>query len=304
MDTGKRRRPLTWEDWRGIGHRRKWLFLLTALAVAAGTCIVSALIPGLYRSEALILCESRQAPPNDGQPPSDADLEQQLSTRIEETQSRSRLERLYQEYEAPELGRRSDQGIGDDVVDEFRGRIEIQIVKDNDPRRQASPYVLRVAFEDPRPTAAREVTNELCTLLVSEKPESPGPAPEDATPAAGKPAPEELPSPSAGLRIQDFASLPDSPDWPRWKINLGGLAAALLVALALATGLELRDSSVKCERDAEFYFGLRNLAVIPELLTAGEMGRARRKRLSRAVSAALAAVVVGAVLYYLYFLRW
>lgn len=52
------------------------------------------------------------------------------------------------------------------------------------------------------------------------------------------------------LRLLDPASLPDSPSFPvRWKFAGGGLAGGIALGLAIAFWLELRDRTIRDERD-------------------------------------------------------
>jgi uncharacterized protein involved in exopolysaccharide biosynthesis len=52
------------------------------------------------------------------------------------------------------------------------------------------------------------------------------------------------------LRLLDPASLPDSPSFPvRWKFAGGGFAGGLALGLAIAFWLELRDRTIRDERD-------------------------------------------------------
>jgi succinoglycan biosynthesis transport protein ExoP len=105
-------------------------------------------------------------------------------------------------------------------------------------------------------------------------------------------------------RIQDFATLPDSPDKPvRWKINSGGLGGALFVGLLLAAILELCDTSLKSDRDSEFYTGLKNLALIPDLPSPIELDRVRRNRSHWIIGTAVIAFVFAGINIYVYLVR-
>jgi uncharacterized protein involved in exopolysaccharide biosynthesis len=106
------------------------------------------------------------------------------------------------------------------------------------------------------------------------------------------------------FHIQDYAALPASPDSPvRWKINLGGLGGGIFLALLFPGLLEIRDSSIKCDRDVEFYLGVKNLGLLPELPAPGDSQKKAKKRtLGIALSASLAALLAAANLY-LYVIR-
>lgn len=68
------------------------------------------------------------------------------------------------------------------------------------------------------------------------------------------------------FRVLDPASLPTSPAFPsRPKFALGGLAGGLALGLGIAFLLEMRDTSMRTERDVEFVLRLPVLALIPEI---------------------------------------
>jgi len=76
------------------------------------------------------------------------------------------------------------------------------------------------------------------------------------------------------FRVLDPANLPDKPSFPnRPLFALGGVGGGMALGLAIAFVLEMRDTSLKTERDVEFTLHLPVLAMIPELeLTYAEKG--------------------------------
>jgi polysaccharide chain length determinant protein (PEP-CTERM system associated) len=68
------------------------------------------------------------------------------------------------------------------------------------------------------------------------------------------------------FRVLDPANLPDKPAFPdRTMFALGGLAGGLGLGLGLAFLLEIRDTSMRTERDIEFFLRLPVLAMVPEI---------------------------------------
>jgi succinoglycan biosynthesis transport protein ExoP len=106
------------------------------------------------------------------------------------------------------------------------------------------------------------------------------------------------------FHIQDYAALPAAPESPvRWKINLGGLGAGIFLALLIPGFLEIRDTSIKCDRDVEFYLGTKNLGLLPELPSPTDtQNKAKKKFWGIALSASLA-VLLAAANVYLYVVR-
>jgi polysaccharide chain length determinant protein (PEP-CTERM system associated) len=68
------------------------------------------------------------------------------------------------------------------------------------------------------------------------------------------------------FRVLDPANLPDKPSFPnRSLFAVGGLGGGLALGLGIAFLLEMKDSSLKTERDVEFALRLPVLAMIPEI---------------------------------------
>ena len=61
-----------------------------------------------------------------------------------------------------------------------------------------------------------------------------------------------------------LADLPDAPSFPnRWIFALGGLAGGLALGAGISLLLELRDNSIRNERDAEAVMELPTLIAVP-----------------------------------------
>ena len=68
------------------------------------------------------------------------------------------------------------------------------------------------------------------------------------------------------FRVLDPASLPTTPSFPKpTRFALGGLGGGLAVGFGLAFFLEMRDSSLRSERDVEYALRLPVLAVVPSI---------------------------------------
>jgi uncharacterized protein involved in exopolysaccharide biosynthesis len=90
------------------------------------------------------------------------------------------------------------------------------------------------------------------------------------------------------------ANLPDEPSFPnRLYFALGGLAAGLALGTGLAMWLELRDTSIRTEADAESVLELPMLAAVPWVgTTAGQNGNGGFWRRNKKVDAPKESVAV------------
>lgn len=162
-------RPLTPEDYTEIWSRRKWWFAGAVFFIAACTAIVAAVLPRVYTSECLILLEGQplnsDAAAAAARPGGDTQTEQQLSTLIEQTLSRTRLEQIMQDagYISP------TETPTDTQFDNFHDAIAIDILKDKDPRHASSPYGFKISYSDHKPKNAQRITNELASFFVSQR---------------------------------------------------------------------------------------------------------------------------------------
>lgn len=76
------------------------------------------------------------------------------------------------------------------------------------------------------------------------------------------------------FRVLDPANLPDKPSFPdRTLFAVGGLVGGLGLGLGLAFLLEMRDTSLRTERDVEYYLRLPLLIMIPAIEPSGANGR-------------------------------
>ena len=58
---------------------------------------------------------------------------------------------------------------------------------------------------------------------------------------------------------------------------MGGIGAALLFGIILAGAMELRDTTMKSDRDVEYYLQTKNLATVPVLALPAEASAVSRK---------------------------
>lgn len=159
MLPGKKYRP---EDYVEILWRRKWVWILPFVIIAAGTFIGTRFLPNRYRAEARILIVPQQVPENFVQPTVTTRLDARLQAISQQIQSRTRLERIIQELNLYVEERQTM--IMEDVVELMRRSISIQIPRNRD----GEPGFFTVAFTGENARMTLQVTEGLASQFITE----------------------------------------------------------------------------------------------------------------------------------------
>jgi protein tyrosine kinase modulator len=151
---GKKYAP---EDILRIAWRRKWLILLPFVVVSIGTATVAYMLPDKYRSDTLIMVVPQRVPESYVKSTVTTPIEDRLSTISQQILSRTRLERIINDYNLYPRERR--RGLMEDVIDQMKKDIDIQVVKGD---------AFRVSFISPDPRTAMKVTDALASAFIDE----------------------------------------------------------------------------------------------------------------------------------------
>ena len=164
MLPGKKYRP---EDILGILWRRKWLILGCFLPALLAAVVVSRLLPAAYESEALVLVVPQRIPEKFVSPTVTTDIADRIRTISQQILSRTRLERIIEEFDLyPEQRRR---GIMQDVVDNMRSNdITVDIPRQRGRRSEDAGTSFRLAFRTGDPRKAMQVTERLASVFIEE----------------------------------------------------------------------------------------------------------------------------------------
>jgi polysaccharide chain length determinant protein (PEP-CTERM system associated) len=161
---GKKYRP---EDILDILWRRKWLILGCFLPALLTAFVVSRLLPAVYESEALVLVVPQRIPEKFVSPTVTTDIADRIRTISQQILSRTRLERIIEEFDLyPEQRRR---GIMQDVVDNMRSNdISVDIPRQRGRRSEDAGTSFRLAFRTENPRKAMQVTERLASVFIEE----------------------------------------------------------------------------------------------------------------------------------------
>jgi polysaccharide chain length determinant protein (PEP-CTERM system associated) len=140
-----------------IAWRRKWWAILPAIVITAGVFGWVRTLPNQYMSDTLILVVPQQVPETYVRSTVTTRIEDRLQTITQQILSRTRLERIIQDFNLyPELRKTA---IMEDVVERMRSSIAVQVVKGD---------AFRVSFTTDDARTAMRVTERLASLFIEE----------------------------------------------------------------------------------------------------------------------------------------
>ena len=154
MIVGKQFGP---EQILAIVRRRWWVVLLPCVVVAGAAALVSAKLPNRFRSETLILVVPQRVPETYVKSTVTSRIEDRLQSISQQILSRTRLERIIQDFDLYRRQRRSS--IMEDIVEGMRRDIDVQVVKGD---------AFRVSFTGEEPKTVMKVTERLASLFIEE----------------------------------------------------------------------------------------------------------------------------------------
>jgi len=145
------------EDIALIAWRRKWWAILPAVLITAGVFAWVRTLPNLYTSDTLILVVPQQVPETYVRSTVTTRIEDRLQTITQQILSRTRLERIIQDFNLYPEQRKN--AIMEDIVERMRGSIGVQVVKGD---------AFRVSFTSDDARTAMRVTERLASLFIEE----------------------------------------------------------------------------------------------------------------------------------------
>ena len=141
-----------------ILRRGWWMILLPLVAGLAVGALAFRLMPVQYRSETLIMVTPQRIPDSYVKSTVSASVADRLQSVSEQILSRSRLERIVQDFDLYTSRRRS--GTMEDVIQRMTAEIEVKL--------EANETSFRVAYTSPDPKVAQQVTGRLAALFIEE----------------------------------------------------------------------------------------------------------------------------------------
>ena len=154
MIPGKRYTP---ELILAIAWRRKWLIAVPAVLIAMLATAYIYYLPNRYHATSLILVVPQRVPESYVRSAVTTRIDERLQSISQQILSRTRLERIIQEFNLYADRRKAD--LMEDIVDRMRRDIDVDIVKGD---------AFRVGFSSPDPRQAMRVTERLAAFFIDE----------------------------------------------------------------------------------------------------------------------------------------
>ncbi|MGZ3536793.1 MAG: Wzz/FepE/Etk N-terminal domain-containing protein, partial [Thermodesulfobacteriota bacterium] len=146
-----------------IGFRRKWYIIIPLVICVLGSYGVCKYLPKVYKATTLILVQPQAIPENYVRATLTDTVANRLNTISQEILSRTRLEKVIQEFELyPKI--RKTRPL-EEVVEIMRKAIEVKV---QEPRRDATTNSFSISYEGEEPKIVMLVTNKLASLFIEE----------------------------------------------------------------------------------------------------------------------------------------
>lgn len=147
-----------------IAVRRCWWLTIPFFTLGLAGVMAARLWPVVYRSEALVLVEQQKVPEQYVTPNVLSDLQYRLDSMTQQILSRTRLQRLVDEFGL--YPRERARITMDEVIDRMRKDIQVELVQA--PGHQNQLTAFRINYSTDSPRTAQRVANELTSLFIEE----------------------------------------------------------------------------------------------------------------------------------------
>jgi polysaccharide chain length determinant protein (PEP-CTERM system associated) len=165
-------KTLSIHDYLEIARRRKWHIILPLVISILISFAVYKILPRVYKATTLILVQAQTVPENYVRSTITSTVIDRLNTISQEILSRTRLERIIQEFNLyPELRRKQPMEV---VVEKMSKAIKVNVAKGletenrSENRSDKDQNAFFISFEGEEPRTVMMVTNKLASLFIEE----------------------------------------------------------------------------------------------------------------------------------------
>jgi len=157
-------KPFTIQDYLDIGLRRRWYIIIPLVICVLGSFGVYKYLPKVYKATTLILVQPQRVPESYVRPTITDSVASRLNTIGQEILSRTRLEKVIQEFDLYSDIRKNVPMEG--IVEMMRTVIEVKV--QTNPQNERTQNSFSVSFEGKDPKTVMMVTNKLASLFIEE----------------------------------------------------------------------------------------------------------------------------------------
>ena len=157
-------KPFNIQDYLAIGLRRKWYIIIPLVISVLASVGVYKYLPKVYKATTLILVQSQRVPERYVLSTNTDSVASRLNTIGQEILSRTRLEKVIQEFNLYSEIRNNVPMEG--IVEMMRKAVEVKV--QTNPRDERTQNSFSISFEDKDPKTVMLVTNKMASLFIEE----------------------------------------------------------------------------------------------------------------------------------------
>jgi len=157
-------KPLDIQSYITMGLRRKWYIIIPLVLCVMASVAYYKMMPKIYRAATLILVQPQRVPTEYVRSTVTDSVTSLLNTLSQEILSRTRLEKVIQEFDLYEDIRAKVPL--EKIVEIMREAIGIKV--EGDPRNERAQSTFSITFEGKEPRTVMLVTNKLASLFIEE----------------------------------------------------------------------------------------------------------------------------------------
>jgi polysaccharide chain length determinant protein (PEP-CTERM system associated) len=157
-------KPFNIQDYLAIGLRRKWYIIIPLIVGVLVSFGVYKYLPKIYKSTTLILVQPQRVPESYVRPTITDSVVSRLNTISQEILSRTRLEKVIQEFNLFSEVRKNVPMEG--FVEMMRSAIEVNV--QTNPKSDRGHNSFSISFMGKDPKTVMMVTNKLASLFIEE----------------------------------------------------------------------------------------------------------------------------------------
>jgi len=159
-------KPFNIHDYLDIGLRRKWYIIIPLVVCALGSFGVYKYLPKVYKATTLILVQPQAIPESYVRSTITDTVVNRLNTISQEILSRTRLEKVIQEFNLYADIRKSLHL--EEIVEIMRKAIEVKVQEPRRDGRDQTTNSFSISYEGEEPKTVMIVTNKLASLFIEE----------------------------------------------------------------------------------------------------------------------------------------